>query len=146
MGLRCLSWRGIEAAPVAKPALVRCISNERCEFDCAVPEYGHAKGFVGKLTNGLTACLSGDTGVHSEMKTVINEFPKANLAVLNLGVNPGIFYSGAHAINELLHLVPVILTHVNEPATEGGILDGKTHQATQAARTPRDQRAHDGVR
>ena len=57
---------------------------------------------VVKFTNGLTAYLSGDTAIHAEMKTVINEFHKANLAVLNLGPNPGIFISGAHAMNELV--------------------------------------------
>jgi len=56
------------------------------------------------------------------MKTVVNEFHKANLAVLNLGVNPGIFLSGAHAINELIRPASVIVTHVNEPGTEGGKL------------------------
>lgn len=75
-----------------------------------------------KFTNGLTAYLSGDTAIHAEMKTVINEFHKANLAVLNLGPNPGIFISGAHAMNELVRPASVILTHVNEPATEGGKL------------------------
>jgi hypothetical protein len=56
------------------------------------------------------------------MKTVVSDFHKANFAVLNLGVNPGIFLSGAHAINELIQPASVILTHVNEPATEGGKL------------------------
>jgi hypothetical protein len=30
----------------------------------------------------LTAYLSGDTGIHTEMKTVVNEYHKANLAIL----------------------------------------------------------------
>jgi L-ascorbate metabolism protein UlaG (beta-lactamase superfamily) len=70
--------------------------------DGAQLEYGPATGFVVKFTNGLTAYLSGDTAIPAEMKTVINEFHKANLAVLNLGPNPGIFFSGAHAMNELV--------------------------------------------
>jgi L-ascorbate metabolism protein UlaG (beta-lactamase superfamily) len=77
---------------------------------------------VVKFSNGLVAYLSGDTGIHSEMKTVVNEYHKANLTVLNLGPNPGIFYSGGHAINELLRPASVILTHANEPVTEGGKL------------------------
>jgi hypothetical protein len=56
------------------------------------------------------------------MKTVVNEYHKANLAVLNLGSNPGIYFSGAHAMNELVRPVSVILTHPNEPVTEGGKL------------------------
>ena len=36
--------------------------------------------------------------------------------------NPGIFFSGAHAMNELVRPASVILTHPNEPVTEGGKL------------------------
>lgn len=106
----------------APPALLSEAQRERLKADGAVMEFGPATGFVVKFTNGLTAYLSGDTGVHSEMKTVVNEFHKANLAVLNLGVNAGAFYSGAHAMNELVRPASVILTHPNEPVTEGGKL------------------------
>jgi hypothetical protein len=41
---------------------------------------GPPTGYVVKFTNGLVAYLSGDTGIHTEMKTVVNEFHKANLA------------------------------------------------------------------
>jgi hypothetical protein len=97
------------------------------ETDGAVLEYGPATGFVVKFTNGLTAYLSGDTGIHSEMRTVVND--RANLAVLNLGNNPGIYFSGAHVINELVQPASVILTHVNEPATEGGRLRPQSRTA-----------------
>jgi hypothetical protein len=83
---------------------------------------GPPTGYVVKFTNGLTAYLSGDTGIHSEMKTVVNEFHKANLAVLNLGPSAGTVMSGAYAMNELVRPASVILTHVNEAATEGGKL------------------------
>jgi len=63
------------------------------------------------------------------MRTVVNEYPKANLAALNLGVNPGIFHSGAYAINELIRPASVILTHINEPGTEGGKLRAKSKTA-----------------
>ena len=56
------------------------------------------------------------------MKTVVNEYHHANLAMLNLGNNPGIYVSGAHVINELLQPASVIITHANEPATEDGML------------------------
>ncbi|MGA0025781.1 MAG: hypothetical protein ACO3F9_14230, partial [Burkholderiales bacterium] len=102
---------------------------EHLKADGAIREYGPATGFVVKFTNGLTAYLSGDTGIHSEMKTVVNEYHKAGLAVLNLGPNPGIFHSGAHAVNELIRPESVILTHVNEPATEGGKLRAKSQTA-----------------
>jgi hypothetical protein len=104
------------------PALLTEAQRAALKADGAILEYGPATGFVVKFTNGLIAYLSGDTGIHSEMKTVVNEFHKANLAVLNLGVNPGIFLSGAHAINELIRPASVIVTHVNEPGTEGGKL------------------------
>jgi L-ascorbate metabolism protein UlaG (beta-lactamase superfamily) len=83
---------------------------------------GPPTGYVVKFTNGLTAYLSGDTGIHTEMKTVVNEYHKANLAVLNLGASAGTVLSGAYAMNELVRPVSVILTHVNEAATEGGRL------------------------
>jgi L-ascorbate metabolism protein UlaG (beta-lactamase superfamily) len=104
------------------PALLSEAQRESLKADNAILEYGPATGFVVKFTNGLTAYLSGDTGIHSEMRTVVNEYYKANLAVLNLGANPGIFFSGGHAINELIRPVSVILTHPNEPVTEGGKL------------------------
>jgi L-ascorbate metabolism protein UlaG (beta-lactamase superfamily) len=113
----------------APDSLLSKEEREHLKADGAIREYGPATGFVVKFTNGLTAYLSGDTGVHSEMKTVVNEFHKANLAVLNLGVNPGIFQSGAHAMNELVRPASVILTHVNEAATEGGKLKPKSHTA-----------------
>lgn len=95
------------------PALLTEPQRAALKADGAILEYGPATGFIVKFTNGLTVYLSGDTGIHSEMKTVVNEFHKANLAVLNLGVNPGIFLSGAHAINELIKPASVILTQRN---------------------------------
>ncbi|MBI3917395.1 MAG: hypothetical protein HY322_10340 [Betaproteobacteria bacterium] len=106
----------------APPSLLSEAQRELLKADGGVVEFGPATGFVVKFTNGLTAYLTGDTGIHSEMKTVVNEFHKANLAVLNLGVNPGIFLSGAHAMNELVRPASVIITHPNEPVTEGGKL------------------------
>jgi len=106
----------------APPALLSEAQRELLKADGSILEYGPATGFVVKFTNGLTAYLSGDTGIHSEMKTVVNDYHKANLAVLNLGANPGIYVSGAHAVNELLKPASVIITHPNEPVTEGGKL------------------------
>ena len=83
---------------------------------------GPPTGYVIKFTNGLTAYLSGDTGIHTEMKTVVNEYHKANLAVLNLGPSAGTVMSGLYAMNDLVRPVSVILTHPNEAVTEGGKL------------------------
>lgn len=90
---------------------------------------GPPTGLVVKFTNGLTAYLSGDTGLHTEMKTVVNEYHKANLAVLNLGLSAGNVASGAYAMNELVRPASVILTHPNEAVTEGG----KLRPASRAA-------------
>jgi len=83
---------------------------------------GPPTGYVVKFTTGLTAYLSGDTGIHTEMKTVVNEYHKANLAVLNLGPSAVTVLSGAYAMNELVRPASVILTHANEAVTEGGKL------------------------
>lgn len=90
---------------------------------------GPPTGYVVRFTNGLTAYLSGDTGIHTEMKTVVNEYHKANLAVLNLGPSAGTVLAGAHAINELVKPASVILTHPNEAVTEGGTLRPATRTA-----------------
>lgn len=90
---------------------------------------GPPTGYVVKFTNGLTAYLSGDTGIHTEMKTVVKDYHKANLAVLNLGPSAGTVMSGAYAINELVQPASVILTHVNEAATEGGRLRASSRTA-----------------
>jgi hypothetical protein len=113
----------------APPALLSKEEQERLKADGGIHEYGPATGFVVKFTNGLVAYLSGDTAIHADMKTVVHDFHKANLAFLNLGVNPGIYVSGAYAINELLRPESVIFSHVNEAATEGGKLLPKSRTA-----------------
>lgn len=90
---------------------------------------GPPTGYVVKFSNGLVAYLSGDTGIHTEMKTVVKEFHKANLAVLNLGPSAGTVMSGVYAINELVRPASVIFTHVNEAATEGGKLKAASRTA-----------------
>jgi L-ascorbate metabolism protein UlaG (beta-lactamase superfamily) len=131
--------RGVEIAIVyashvnnAPPALLSQPQQDAAKADGAVFEYGPATGYVVRFTNGLTAYLSGDTGLHSEMKTVVHDFHHASLAVLNLGNNPGIFQSGAHAMNDLVRPVSVILTHPNEPVTEGGKLRPASRTAALA--------------
>lgn len=113
----------------APPDLLSKEEQAHLKADGAIAEYGPAIGYVVKFTNGLTAYLSGDTGIHTEMKTVVHDFHKARLAVLNLGVNPGIYTSGAYALNELIQPESVIFTHVNEPATKGGKLLPKSQTA-----------------
>ena len=90
---------------------------------------GPPTGFVIKFTNGLTAYLSGDTGIHTEMKTVVNEYHKANLAFFNLGLSAGTNASVAQSLNELIRPAAVVFTHPNEAVTEGG----KLRPASRAA-------------
>jgi L-ascorbate metabolism protein UlaG (beta-lactamase superfamily) len=111
------------------PALLSQAQRELLSADNAILEYGPATGYVIKFTNGLTVYLTGDTGIHTGMKTVVNEYHKANLAVLNLGVNAGMYVSGAYAMNELVRPAAVILTHPNEAVTEGGKLRPATRTA-----------------
>ena len=40
---------------------------------------GPPSGYVIRFTNGLTVYLSGDTGMHADMKTIVSEFHKPNL-------------------------------------------------------------------
>jgi L-ascorbate metabolism protein UlaG (beta-lactamase superfamily) len=117
----------------APPSLLSEAQRATLQANGAILEFGPPTGYVVRFTNGLTTWLSGDTGIHSEMKTVVNEYHHANLAVLNLGNNPGIYHSGPHVINELVQPASVILTHVNEPATEGGRLRPQSRTAAVIA-------------
>ena len=111
------------------PSLLTKAQQDLLKADGAQLQYGPPVGFVVKFTNGLIAYLSSDTAVFGDMKTVISDYHKANLAVINLGPNPGLFQSGAYAINDLLKPASVIFTHVNEAATEGGKLKATTQTA-----------------
>jgi L-ascorbate metabolism protein UlaG (beta-lactamase superfamily) len=90
---------------------------------------GPPTGYVVKFTNGLVAYLSGDTGMHTEMKTVVRDFHHANLAVFNLGSTAASVTASAYAMNELVRPASVIITHVNEAATQ----DGKLRPASRTA-------------
>jgi L-ascorbate metabolism protein UlaG (beta-lactamase superfamily) len=87
---------------------------------------GPPSGYVVNFTNGLRVYLSGDTGMHSEMKTAVHDFHKVNLAVLNLGESALAPDAAAYVINELVQPAAVIVSHVNEWATT----DGKVRPAT----------------
>lgn len=107
---------------------------------------GPPTGFVVKFTNGLTVYLSGDTGIHSEMKTVVADFHKANLAMMNLGSSAVTVMSAVYALNDLVKPASVIFTHVNEAATEGGKLkpDSRTAAVIKSLKGPRAHLAVSG--
>ncbi|MCI3953177.1 MAG: putative metal-dependent hydrolase [Burkholderiales bacterium] len=83
---------------------------------------GPPTGYVIKFTNGLVAYLTGDTGIHTEMKSVVHDFHKANLMMINFGSSAVDAQAAAHAANELVRPASVIISHVNEGATAGGKL------------------------
>jgi len=82
---------------------------------------GLANGFVIIFTNGLRVYLSGDTGLTSDMKTIVHDLYGVHLAVINMG---DIFTTGpeeaAAAITSLIRPVSVIPSHAQEVATTGG--------------------------
>ncbi len=79
---------------------------------------GPENGYVLTFSNGLVVYLSGDTGHTSDMATIVNEYYKANLAVIHMG---DIFTMGpeeaAFAVNRLIKPKAVIPEHANEAAT-----------------------------
>lgn len=76
------------------------------------------------------AYLSGDTGAFADMKTTVNEFYGAELAVINIG---GIFTMGpeeaADAINRLIKPKAAIASHANEVGTVNGVVAANTRTA-----------------
>lgn len=82
---------------------------------------GAATGYVLRFSNGLTAYLSGDTGITAEQEKVVRGHYRASLAVMNIGDT---FTTGpreaAYVINELVKPASVIASHANEVATKDG--------------------------
>ena len=101
---------------------------------------GPPGGFVLRFSNGLTAYLSGDTGITAEQDLVVRGHYKANLVVMNIGGFP--FTTGpaeaAYVVNDLVRPASVIASHANEPATVGGTLTPTSRTAAfrQAAKMP----------
>ncbi len=104
-------------APIA---LISDTMRKNLEGDNASLTLGPPGGYVIRFTNGLTAYLTGDTGLHAEMQTVEREFYKVNLMELNYGASALTPEAAAYAVNTLVQPASVILSHVNEAATTGG--------------------------
>ncbi|MFI4923754.1 MAG: MBL fold metallo-hydrolase [Vicinamibacteria bacterium] len=81
---------------------------------------GPPSGYVVRFTNGLVVYFTGDTAVHADQKTVVADFHKPNLMVLNLGVSSITMASGAYIANDIVKPATVVITHPNEAATQGG--------------------------
>lgn len=101
---------------------------------------GPPGGFVLRFSNGLTAYLSGDTGITAEQDLVIRGHYKANMAVMNIGGFP--FTTGpveaTYVVNDLVKPNSVIASHANEPATLNGKLvpTSKTAAFVKSAKMP----------
>jgi L-ascorbate metabolism protein UlaG (beta-lactamase superfamily) len=92
---------------------------------------GPAGGYVLRFSNGLTAYLSGDTGVTAAQDTVVRRQLGAKLAVINIG---DVFTTGpteaAFVINELVKPNAVIPSHANQASTKDGKVLPNTRTAT----------------
>jgi L-ascorbate metabolism protein UlaG (beta-lactamase superfamily) len=95
---------------------------------------GPPSGYVIRFTNGLTVYLTGDTGLHAEMRTVAHDFYKANLMELNFGQSALTPQAAAYAVNTLVQPASVIVSHVNEAATSNGKIRPTSRTAAFMAR------------
>ena len=111
-------------------ALLTDPEKKNLEADNLSLALGPPSGYVVKFTNGLTVYLTGDTGIHADMKTIVHDFHKANLVVLNLGPSAIAADSAAYVINELVQPAAVIASHPNEAVTkESKLLPGSRTKA-----------------
>ena len=82
---------------------------------------GPPTGYVLTFSNGLSAYLSGDTGITAEQETVVRDHYAAKLVVINIGDT---FTTGpseaAWVVNKLIKPASVIASHANQPSTSGG--------------------------
>jgi L-ascorbate metabolism protein UlaG (beta-lactamase superfamily) len=87
---------------------------------------GPPTGYVLTFSNGLSAYLSGDTGVTAEQETVVKDLYEAELVVMNIGdtytTGPA---EAAWVVNELIEPRSVIASHANQPSTrDGKVIEG----------------------
>ena len=87
---------------------------------------GPPTGYVLTFSNGLSAYLSGDTGITAEQETVVRDHYGAKLVVINIGDT---FTTGpteaAWVVNKLIKPASVIASHANQPSTsDGKVIDG----------------------
>jgi L-ascorbate metabolism protein UlaG (beta-lactamase superfamily) len=102
---------------------------------------GLAEGFIVRFTNGLTAYLTGDTGMFGDMGEVIGKVYKPNLVAINIGPGGNGPTSlgaedAARVIKDMVRPTTVMPSHVGEQATSGGQLrsNTRTEEFARAAR------------
>lgn len=103
------------------------------EPDNASLVLGPPVGYVLRFTNGLAVYLSGDTGMHAEMRTVVHDFHHANLVLLNYGAPALSPQAASYVVDTLVQPNAVIVSHVNEAATSGGKVRAGTRTAELSA-------------
>jgi L-ascorbate metabolism protein UlaG (beta-lactamase superfamily) len=92
---------------------------------------GPDNGYILSFSNGLVVYLSGDSGIFADQDVTVRGYYGAELAIINAG---GIYTSGpreaAYSITKLVRPKTVIPHHMNEAATENGVLkpNSKTAQ------------------
>src|SRR5262245_30813098 len=95
---------------------------------------GTEAGFVISFTNGLTAYLTGDSGMFGDMETIIARFYRANLMVINMSdqvtFGPR---EAAFVTRDLVRPATVMPSHINESATSGGQIAAGTRVALFAS-------------
>ena len=102
-------------------------------------DLGPAEGYILKFTNGLVVWLSGDTGFTGQEESVIRDYYRAKLVVMNIG---DVFTTGpreaAHVINDMVKPTEVIASHANEVGTQGGkvVAGTKTDQFIKLSKVP----------
>jgi L-ascorbate metabolism protein UlaG (beta-lactamase superfamily) len=115
----------ITAVPAAHDSTVPVALLSEAERKMLEPDnvsmtLGPPSGYVIRFTNGLTVYLTGDTGAHADMRTVVHDFYRANLMELNYGQSALTPEAAAYVVNTLVQPAAVIVDHVNEGATTGG--------------------------
>lgn len=88
--------------------------------------YGGAEGgYIIQFTNGLTAYLTGDTGMFGDMSTIIERFYHPSLLVLNMSDQVTLGPTEAAFVVSMVKPTTVMPSHVNEQATvDGGVTRG----------------------
>jgi len=100
---------------------------------------GPPTGYVLTFSNGLVVYLSGDTGITAEQQTVVRDYYKTKLVVMNIGDT---FTTGpqeaAWVINDLIKPASVIPSHANQPSTQGGkvIAGTRVDEFSKASKVP----------
>ena len=102
-------------------------------------DLGPPNGYILTFSNGLVVYLSGDTGIIADQKTIVHDYYKPKLAVMNIG---DVYTAGpreaAWAIDSLIEPREVIASHANEAATKDGkiIAGTKTETFMKATKAP----------